>query len=30
MRDFIKYALGAIAIDIIGYLAIVTILIIGG
>ena len=29
MRDFIKYALGAIALDIIGYLTIVTILIIG-
>ena len=30
MNDFIKYALGAIAIVIIGYLTIVTILIIGG
>lgn len=30
MRDFIKYALGAIAINIMCYLAIVIILIIGG
>ena len=28
MRDFIKYVLGAIALDIIGYLAIVAVLII--
>lgn len=28
MRDFIKYALGAIALDILGYLAIVAVLII--
>lgn len=30
MRDTIKYILGAIALDIIGYLAIVAVLIIGG
>lgn len=30
MRDFIKYTLGAIAINIVAYLAIVIILIVGG
>lgn len=30
MRDFIKYTLGAIAVNILAYIAIVTILIIGG